>query len=258
MLEKFSLEGKKAFVTGAAQGIGEVVALGFADAGADVAIIDMNQELAEQVVQKIKDKGRDAIAVKCDVTSPQDVDAMMDKVLEHFGEINIAYNNAGIVTYKGQFFTAEEMPFEAWKNVLDVNLDGVFLCAQAAGKAMIKQKKGGAIINTASMSAHIVNHPQTYCNYNTSKAAVWMLTKCLAMEWAKYDIRVNSISPGYVNTPLAKYADKDKLEYWCDITPMKRLAEPEEMVGMCVYLASDAASYTTGADMRVDGGYTIW
>jgi NAD(P)-dependent dehydrogenase (short-subunit alcohol dehydrogenase family) len=257
-MSNFSLKGKKAFITGGAQGIGEAVALRYAESGADVAIVDMNLELAEKTAEKLRRSGSKAIAVRCDVTSPQDVDKMMKTVLDEFGEINVAVNNAGIVTHKGVFYEAENMPFEAWKSVIDVNVHGVFLTAQAAAKAMIAQKKGGSIINTASMSAHIVNFPQKYANYNTSKAAVWMLTRCLALEWAPHKIRVNSVSPGYINTPLALYADKDQYKLWCESTPIKRLGEPDELTGMYIYLASDAASYTTGADMRVDGGYTIW
>lgn len=257
-MNRFSLQGKKAFITGGAQGIGEAVAIGYAQAGADVAIVDMNLELAQAVVEKLRALGSNAIAVKCDVTDPDDVRNMMQAVLKAYGEINIAVNNAGIVTHKGVFYEAENMPFEAWKSVIDVNLHGAFLTAQAAGKAMIEQKKGGSIINTASMSAHMVNYPQKYTNYNTSKGAVWMMTRCLALEWAPYKVRVNSVSPGYVNTPLAQYAIKEQYDFWCESTPLKRLCEPEELVGMYIYLASDAASYTTGADMAVDGGYTIW
>ena len=189
-MNDFSLKGKTAYVTGGASGIGKAVSLGLAGNGADVAIVDINLDAAASVVDEIKAMGCRSIAISCDVTNPSDVDAMVGKIVTEWGKLDIAFNNAGICIN----VPAEEMSYEEWKKVIDINLSGVFLTSQAAGKAMIKQKSG-CIINTASMSGHIVNSPQPQCAYNASKAAVIMLTKSLAVEWTPYNVRVNSLSP---------------------------------------------------------------
>jgi len=139
---------------------------------------------------------------------------------------------------------------------MDVNLNGVFLYCKWVGKEMIKQKTG-SIINVASMSAYIVNIPQKQCHYNSSKAAVVHLTKCLALEWAPYNVRVNVVCPGFMMTPLLKLADKKILDQWTSLTPQKRIPDPSELKGIFVFLASDAASYFTGSSIIADGGYTI-
>jgi NAD(P)-dependent dehydrogenase (short-subunit alcohol dehydrogenase family) len=152
------------------------------------------------------------------------------------------------------------MDYSAWKELMDINLDGVFLVSHSVGKQMIKQKKG-SIINISSMSGVIVNMPQCQAAYNTSKAAVIMLTKCLASEWAKHNIRVNTIAPGYMNIGVAEEFFRDKTELakkWIELTPMGRPGEPEELGGIAVYLASEASSYVTGGVFTIDGGYTIW
>ena len=154
---------------------------------------------------------------------------------------------------------AEEMTYEQWKKVIDINLSGVFLTAQAAGKVMLKQGSG-SIINTASMSAHIVNVPQPQCAYNASKAGVIQLTKSLAIEWAKRGVRVNSISPGYIGTELTLSSPslKPLIEQWNAMAPMGRMGRPEELQSICVYLAGDTSSFTTGSDFVVDGAFTCF
>ncbi len=253
-MDRLSLKGKKAFVTGGARGIGKSVALAFCEAGADVALVDKDIEEAQKTAAQLKTQtGSDTIALSADITCPEQVQEMTAALLAHFGRIDIALCNAGICINA----SAEDMSFEQWKSVMDVNLTGVFLTAQAAGKVMLKQGSG-SIINVASMSAHIVNIPQKQCAYNASKAGVVQLTKSLAVEWATRGVRVNSISPGYTATELvtASKTLEPMIPQWCDLSPTGRLAKPEELQGMCVYLASDAASFTTGGDFVVDGAFT--
>jgi len=250
-MSTFNLENKTAYVTGGARGIGKVVALGLARSGADVAIVDVDIETAASVVDEIKSLGRRSLAISCDVTNPQEVQAMVNMVVTEWGHLDIAFNNAGICIN----VAAEEMTPEQWKKVIDINLTGVFLTSQAAGKVMIKQKSG-VIINTASMSGHIVNMPQPQCAYNASKAAVIMLTKSLALEWASHNVRVNSISPGYIATEMTLSAPEQWKSRWLDLTPAGRMGRPEELVSAVLYLADDSSSYTTGTDLVVDGGFT--
>ncbi|RLE09814.1 short-chain dehydrogenase [Candidatus Aerophobetes bacterium] len=249
----FDLTGEKAIVTGAAQGLGEQMAIALAEAGADVAVVDKNIEGARRVSESIKNLGVNSIFVKADVTKKDQVEEMVKTCMERFGRIDILVNNAGIVSN----FPAEEMEKEEWDKVIEVNLTGVFLCAQAVGREMIKRRKGN-IINISSMSGLIVNRPQPQVHYNASKAGVIMITKSLAAEWAKYNIRVNAIAPGYMRTPLV---DKVFPQYggeWCSLVPMGRLGDPSEIKGPVLFLASKASSYVTGSVLVMDGGYTVW
>ncbi|MGL4985729.1 MAG: SDR family oxidoreductase [Treponemataceae bacterium] len=256
ILEKMSLKGKVAFVTGGARGIGKSVATALAEAGADIAIADMDLNEAEVTCKELAAQtGKKFIPIKPDVTNPESVDNMISVILEAFGHIDIAFCNAGIALN----IPAEEMSFADWKKVIDVNLTGVFLTAQAAGKVMIKQGYG-SIINTASMSAHIVNISQPQCAYNASKAGVIQLTKSLAIEWAQKNVRVNSISPGYIGTELITNSPKLKplIEQWTVLSPLKRLGKPEELQSIVVYLAGDTSSFTTGGDFVIDGAFTCF
>ncbi len=250
IISKFNLRGKKSYVTGGARGIGKCAAIALAEAGADVAIVDMDIIEAEKTAKELEVFGVKSIALKTNVTDPYDVNKMIDTILEAFGTIDIAFNNAGICNN----VKAEEMSYEAWKKVIDVNLTGVFLTSQAAGRVMIKNGKG-SIINTASMSGHIVNTPQPQSAYNASKAGVIMLTKSLAVEWASYNVRVNCISPGYIGTEMTLKAT-DWIPSWIQATPVKRMGTPEELQGAVIYLASDASSFTTGSDIVIDGAFT--
>ena len=254
IMEKMRLDGKKAFVTGGARGIGKSIAQALAEAGADVALVDLDLAEAEKTAAALqKATGRELFAVKADVTSPEEIDSMIDAVLARFGRIDAAFCNAGIC----KNIPAEEMSLEDWKQVVDINLTGVFLTAQAAGKVMIKQG-GGAIVNTASMSAHIVNVPQPQCSYNASKAGVIQLTKSLAVEWASKNVRVNSISPGYIGTELTLSSPSlaPLIEQWNAVAPLHRMGRPEELQAIAVYLAGDASAFTTGSDFVIDGAFT--
>lgn len=256
IIEKMRLDGKSIFVTGGARGIGKSVATAFCEAGADVAIVDVDLTTAQQTADWLRETtGADTIAISCDVTVPEQVDAMIGTFLEKYGKLDAAFCNAGICIN----VPAEEMSFEQWKKVIDINLTGVFLTAQAAGKVMLKQGYG-SIINTASMSAHIVNVPQPQCAYNASKAGVIQLTKSLAIEWAKRGVRVNCISPGYIGTDLTLSSEQLKplIAKWNEMAPMGRLGKPEELQAVCVYLAGDASSFTTGSDIVVDGAFTCF
>lgn len=251
--EMFDLRGEKAIVTGAAQGLGEQIALGLAEAGADIAVVDINIDGAVRVAESIRNIGRESIFIKADVTKISDVENMVKMVKDRFGEIDILVNNAGIVNN----LPAEQITKEEWDRVIEVNLSGVFLCAQVVGREMIKQKKGN-IINISSMSGLIVNRPQPQIHYNTSKAGVIMITKSLAGEWAKYNIRVNAIAPGYMRTPLVDKVFPKYGKGWSSLTPMGRLGNPSEIKGPALFLASRASSFVTGSVLVMDGGYTLW
>lgn len=251
--ELFSLKGKTAVVTGASRGLGREMSLAFADAGANVVLADMDRDAALGVEKEIKTKGVGCLAVRADVGSIEDVEGMVEKAVTTFSRIDILVNNAGIVNN----YPAEEMPAEDWDNIVKIDLSAVFYCSKAAGKQMIKQKKG-SIINIASMSGMIVNTPQPQSHYNAAKAGVIQLTKSLAAEWAKHNIRVNSISPGYMGTEMVRRVLSRYGEYWLPLIPMGRVGEPSEIRGPAVFLASEASSYMTGSNLVMDGGYTSW
>ena len=256
IIEKMRLDGKVGFVTGGARGIGKCTATAFAEAGADVAIVDLDYETAVVTAKEIAEAtGRKVIAIKCDVTDEAQVQAMVDEVVEKLGGLNFCHANAGIAINA----PAEEMTYAQWKKIIDVNLNSVFLTDTIAGRYMLAHG-GGSIINTASMSGHIVNVPQPQCGYNASKAGVMQLTKSLAVEWAKKGVRVNSISPGYIGTELVLAAEhlKTLIPQWNAMAPMGRMGKPEELQAVVVYLAGDAASFTTGSDFVIDGAFTCF
>ncbi|KRN77823.1 SDR family oxidoreductase [Weissella minor] len=256
VMDNLRLDGKKIYITGGAQGLGKSMAEGLAQAGADLAIVDINLEKAQATADEIAaDTGRKVIAVKADVTNPDDVDQMIETITTELGGLDVAFNNAGIVINT----PAEETSFEEWSKVININLNGTFLTSQAAGKYMLEHG-GGSIINTASMSAHIVNRPQPQASYNASKAGVIQLSKSLAIEWAKKGVRVNTLSPGYMATDLTLNSEELKplIDIWNDWAPLGRMGKPEELQGIAVYLASDASSFATGADFGIDGAFTAW
>ena len=256
IIEKMRLDEKKGFVTGGARGIGKLTARACAEAGADVAIIDVDFAEAEKTAADIaRETGRKVIAIKTDCTDPKQVDDMVLQVTKELGGLDFCHNNAGICIN----VPAEEMTFEQWNKVINVNLNGIFLTDIAAGKYMLAHG-GGSIINTASMSAHIVNVPQPQCAYNASKAAVIQLTKSLAIEWARRGVRVNSLSSGYIGTELTLNTPTliPLIEKRNEVAPLGRMGKPEELAAICVYLAGDASSFTTGADFVIDGAFTCF
>ncbi len=255
ILDQFSLKGKVAVITGGGQGLGLAFCRAFAEAGADVVVAEINGETGPKAVEEVESIGRKAVYVETDVTNKTSVESMVEKAISELGAVDILMNNAGIVHWGASEHESEE----DWRRVVNVNLNGVFLCAQAVGKHMIERQKG-SIVNIASMSAHIVNRPQCQASYNATKAAVIQLTKSLATEWAQHNIRVNSMSPGYMGTDMAKpfFDDPTYGGDWIPNIPMKRPGEPEELGGLAVFLASDASSYMTGSDVVIDGGFSLW
>jgi NAD(P)-dependent dehydrogenase (short-subunit alcohol dehydrogenase family) len=253
VLERFKLDGETAIVTGGAQGLGRQMATALTEVGADVAIADVNLEGAEETAEEL-DGETDVVAVEVDVTDEASVEAMVAAVTDRLGPIDALVNNAGIVENS----PAEETSIESWRRVLEVNLDGVFLCAKHVGQQMLERGEG-RIVNISSMSGFDVNVPQKQASYNTSKAGVAQMTKSLAVEWADRGVRVNAIAPGYMRTKLVDEvlaANPDMEETWLENTPMNRLGRPEELKDLVVYLASDASSYMTGSVVQMDGGYT--
>jgi sorbose reductase len=251
VLDLFDLHGKRALVTGAARGIGKKVAEAYLQAGAQVAIGDRDSEVLDKVAGELASTGGRVVPISCDVTQPDQVTRMLDQVTAELGGIDIAVCNAGIVSVNGML----EMSVEEFQSIQNTNVTGVFLTAQAAARAMVRQGQGGVIINTASMSGHIINIPQRIGHYCASKAAVIHLTKAMAVEFAPHKIRVNSVSPGYMLTelvePLAEYHRQ-----WEPKIPLGRMGRPEELTGLYLYLASQASSYMTGSDIVIDGGYS--
>jgi len=250
--EQFELTGQKAIVTGAGGGIGRELCHALAEMGADIALDDINRENMEQVAGELQRHGGGVMTFETDVTNENEVEKMVSQVLAEWGRVDILVNCAGIA----QWAPAEELKEEDWDRVMDVNLKGTFLCCKAVAPSMIANCRG-KIINIASMSGSIVNYPQRQVAYNTSKAGVVMLTKSLAAEWAQYNINVNSISPGYIATPMTMKISQHH-DQWKKLTPMKRLGEPSELKGLVVYLASEASSLMTGHDLIIDAGYTLW
>jgi NAD(P)-dependent dehydrogenase (short-subunit alcohol dehydrogenase family) len=255
MMRLFSLENQTALVTGAASGIGQAIAIGLAEAGAAVACLDRQGGGGlSDTVDRITKLGRNAIAVETDVTSAAALDRAVKRTEAELGALSVAVNAAGIANAA----PAEEMSEAQWREVLDINLTGLYLTVQAEGRAILAHGKG-SIVNIASMSGTIVNKGLLQVHYNASKAGVIHLTKSLAMEWATRGIRVNAISPGYTLTPMnlrPEVAEQRKI--FEETTPLGRMATVDEMVGPAVFLASQAASFVTGTDLIVDGGFVCW
>ena len=251
----FDLSGRVAFVTGAGSGIGQRIALGLAQCGADVACLDRRTDsgLAD-TVGMIAGAGRKAIAISADVTNRVSMGEAVARTEAELGALGIAVNSAGIANAN----PAEEMTEAQYQTLMDINMKGVFFSCQAEATAMLAHGRG-SIINIASMSGVIVNRGLMQVHYNASKAGVIHMSKSMAMEWVDRGVRVNSISPGYTATPMNTRPEMvHQTKEFEAQTPMQRMAKVDEMVGPAVFLASDASSFCTGVDLLVDGGFCCW
>jgi NAD(P)-dependent dehydrogenase (short-subunit alcohol dehydrogenase family) len=253
-----SLEDKVALVTGSRRGIGKAIALTFAEAGADVAVSDcvIDDGELKAVAEQITKLGQRTLVIKADISQKKDVENMARSMMDKFGGVDILVNNAGIVLPVPVLEVTEvlEVPDDNWNRMIDVNLKGCYLCSQAIGKIMVKQKQGN-IVNIASVSGlHVANTLNVV--YNITKAGVIMLTRTLAKELAAYNIRANAIAPGGVRTDLLKpvWTNPEYLKRVEASIPMKRIAEPVEIANVALFLASDTSSYITGQVIPVDGG----
>jgi NAD(P)-dependent dehydrogenase (short-subunit alcohol dehydrogenase family) len=249
------LQDKVGVITGAGSGIGKATALACAREGAHVVVFDLNREAAETTARELTGIGRRALAVGGDVTSEADIDRLTEAAMREFGRIDLLVNNAGVAD---QIVPTLEQSVQTWERVMDIHLKGMYLCCRRAGREMVRQMEG-RIVSISSV-AGMVGFPMRTA-YGPAKAGIAHLTRVLAVEWAKYNVRVNAIAPGYVRTPLvARVIDDGKLDekHIVDRTPLGRLARPEEIAAAAVFLLSDEASYITGVTLPVDGGYLAY
>lgn len=253
MKDAFRLDGKTAIVTGGGQGLGSAIAEGFGQFGADVAVVDVNGETAASIAESIRDEGRKAIGIQCDVSQEDQAKSAVERTIRELGKIDILAAVAGI----GDRAMAEEMTMGQWDRVLNINLRGLWIFDQLVGKHLIDRKSGGSIINMASIAGQ-VGVKTGNANYCASKGGVIALTRLLAVEWSKYNIRVNALAPVQFKTPLiAELLKKpETMQYFLSYIPMGRFGEIHEIVGPAVFLASEAASMVTGIVLNVDGGHT--
>ncbi len=249
----FALTNKTAIVTGAGRGIGRAIARTLASAGANIGVAEFDDSSGHDAVNELETLGVKAHFIQTDVRDSANVTDMVNAFKNHFGTIDVMVNNAGICRNT----PSEDVVDEEWLEVINVNLNGVFWCCRAAGQVMLEQKYG-SIVNIASMSGMVANTPQPQSAYNASKAGVILLTRSLASEWSARGVRINSVSPGYIGTDMTKLGMNTQGwgERWLSLTPMGKLGEPTDVANAVLYLASDGASYCTGTNLVLDGGYT--
>lgn len=255
-LDKFNLAGRVAVVTGAAQGIGLACAEALCEAGAEMILTDISEERAEAGRVMLAAKGYAVETAVIDVADSASVDAVADALAARGRAADILVANAGIA-HAG--VPSEDLSDADWERMININLGGAFRSCRAFGKHMLARGRG-TIVTIGSMSGTIVNRPQQQVHYNAAKAGVHHLTRSLAAEWATRGVRVNSVAPTYIDTPLLTFAKEDRpmYEQWLDMTPMRRLGQPEEIASVVLFLASDASSLMTGSIVAADAGYTCW
>jgi galactitol 2-dehydrogenase (L-tagatose-forming) len=249
------LTGSLAVVTGGSRGIGFEAAMALGVCGAQVILASRDRNGLDGSVDKLRKAGVEASPFALDVTDSVAVTTAADTIVAERGKVDILINSAGIARLNSTLATSDD----EWRAVMDVNVNGMFWCCRAFGRHMVAAGKG-AIVNLGSMSGLIINRPQTAPSYMASKGAVHMLTKALAVEWAKSGVRVNALAPGYVATDMTlKMRERPELfNVWLEMTPMGRLGETSEVAAAVLYLASPASGYVTGAIISIDGGYTAW
>ncbi|MCU1598893.1 MAG: 3-oxoacyl-ACP reductase [Glaciihabitans sp.] len=253
LLDRFSLSGRRALVTGGNRGLGLAFVRGLAQAGAEVAFVARDHERNNLALEELANEGIAAIAFDADITEKSQIEDSIDWASEALGGIDILVNNAGACFHADAF----DVPDDEWDAVFDLNVKALFHCSVAVARRMAKSG-GGSIVNIGSMSGLIVNRPQNQPAYNASKAAVHQLTKSLAAEWAQYGVRVNAVAPGYVRTEMAPVDRPEFKRFWIEDAPLGRVATPDEIAPSVVFLASDASSFITGSVLVADGGYTAW
>jgi NAD(P)-dependent dehydrogenase (short-subunit alcohol dehydrogenase family) len=251
-LPSFSLKNKTAVITGAGRGIGRALSIGLAEAGADVVLLSRTKEDLEETAARIHESGQKAYILPMDVTSREDIRAVVQYIENQDLTIDILINNAGMNIRSNAF----EVTDDEWKTIMDTNLKSAFMMSQEIGNLM-KGNGSGKIINIASVAGHVAL--RTGVVYAATKAAMIQMTKVLAFEWGQHNINVNSIGPWYFKTPLTKELlnNKEYVEDILSVTPLKRIGELKELVGPAVFLSSDAGNYVTGQTLFVDGGMTI-
>ncbi|RFB74950.1 SDR family oxidoreductase [Methylovirgula sp. 4M-Z18] len=251
-MKRFDLSGKLAFVTGAGSGLGQAIAIALAEAGADVACFDLAGVLGQaETSAAIVAVGRKALVLDGDVTEPASIEAAFDRAERGAGEIDIAVNSAGIANVS----PAEAMPRSQFLRMMDINLNGLFWSCQVEGRRMLARGRG-SILNMASICGSTAVPGLEQAHYDATKAAVIRLTKSLAAEWSGRGVRVNCLSPGFMTTPMnCRPEVAENVRKFVDMTPMKRMGQPHEVGWPAVFLSSDAASYCTGVDLNIDGGF---
>ena len=255
-LDRFRLSGKTAIVTGAGGSIGLATCHALGEAGARIIVADLLGDAARKSQQDLRGAGVEADMIELDVTKPDAVRRAADDLNAKHGAVDILIANAGIAR---SGIGGEDVEDEHWLNVVDVNLHGVFWCCRDFGRHMLKRGHG-SVVTVGSMSGVIANKPQPQSYYNASKAAVHHLTKSLAAEWGQRGVRVNSVAPTYIETPMTTYGGTQPgmMETWLEMTPMHRMGQPSEIASVILFLASDASSLLTGSVVLADGGYTCW
>jgi NAD(P)-dependent dehydrogenase (short-subunit alcohol dehydrogenase family) len=244
-------DGKVAIVTGGSSGIGRATAIAFAKEGANVVIAARRTQEGEETVRLAKEAGSDALFVQTDVTKAADVEALVNKTLEAYGRLDCAFNNAGF----GKSTPLIESSEEDWNSEIDVNLKGVWLCLKYQIPTLIKTG-GGAIVNMASMGGGVIGVPNLSA-YNAAKGGVVGLTRSAAMEYASQGIRINAVSPGLISTDILANVSQEALQQMTETIPLKRPGRAEEVAEAVIWLCSDGASYITGQNLAIDGGYTV-